>query len=206
MADYTHDFGEVNMKVKKVVRPAKAETEHYVDNKRLYTALLKYKIACREAAEQGKPKPRIPEYVGECILRIANGLAVKQNFVNYQFKEDMIGDGIENTIMYLDNFNPEKYKNPFAYFTQIIYYAFLRRIYKEKKALYVKQKALQNAALFGLLEQTQAGDDGLGESVIDLDNEYMSNLVEDFEKKLVEKKKKSKKLEEEILNEVGDSD
>lgn len=167
----------------------KKATVNYVDNAKLYTVMIKYRTSAIEAVNLGLDKPRVPEYVGHCILEIARRLSTKSNFINYPFVEDMIGDGVENCIYYIDNFNHEKYSNPFAYFTQIIYYAFLRRIQKEKKHLYVKQKTLQNAFLHGLLNEYQEGDDA-GGSMIDLDSEYMSAIVEDFEKKLEDKKKK----------------
>ena len=117
--------------------------KHYVDNKQLYQVLLDYKFARLEAEKKKKTPPPIPEYVGECLLQIANRLSYKPNFANYMFREEMVGDGIENCINYLNNFDPEKSKNPFAYFTQIIYYAFLRRISQEKKQLEIKNKILE---------------------------------------------------------------
>ena len=87
-------------------------------------------------------KPQITNYLGECFLKIATHLSYKPNFVNYMFREDMICDGIENCVQYIHNFEPAKSNNPFAYFTQIIYYAFLRRIQKEKRQLEVKNKIL----------------------------------------------------------------
>ena len=107
-------------------------SEHYVNNKEFLEAIVKYKNDVAEAAEKGEPKPRITNYLGECFLKIATHLSYKPNFVNYMFREDMICDGIENCVQYIHNFNPEKSSNPFAYFTQIIHYAFLRRIQKEK--------------------------------------------------------------------------
>lgn len=180
----------------KVSKRGKATKVNYVDNAKLYDNMLEYKEQCKFAAENGLTKPRIPEYVGESILKIANGLAVTVHFINYPFREDMVGDGIENCIMYIDNFDPYRFKNPFAYFTSIIYYAFLRRIQKEKKHLYVKHKALHNTYLFGMLEQHQLESSSGGDSKIDLDNEYMSSLVEDFEKKLEDKKSKNKKVKD----------
>ena len=120
-------------------------SEHYVNNKEFLEAIVKYKNDVAEAAEKGEPKPRITNYLGECFLKIATHLSYKPNFVNYMFREDMICDGIENCLQYIDNFNPEKSKNPFAYFTQIIYYAFLRRIQKEKKQLEIKGKILERS-------------------------------------------------------------
>ena len=103
-------------------------SEHYVNNKEFLEAIVKYKNDVADAAEKGEPKPRITNYLGECFLKIATHLSYKPNFVNYMFREDMICDGIENCVQYIHNFNPDKSKNPFAYFTQIIHYAFLRRI------------------------------------------------------------------------------
>ena len=118
-------------------------SEHYVNNKEFLQALENYFAEVERAALNDKPKPQIPRYIGECFLKIANHLSYKPNFVNYMFKDDMICDGIENCVRYISNFNPEKSKNPFAYFTQIIYYAFLRRISQEKKQLEIKNKILE---------------------------------------------------------------
>jgi len=118
-------------------------SEHYVNNKEFLNALENYFAEIERAKLEGKPKPVIPRYIGECFLKIANHLSYKPNFVNYMFKDDMICDGIENCVRYIANFNPEKSKNPFAYFTQIIYYAFLRRISQEKKQLEIKNKILE---------------------------------------------------------------
>ena len=122
------------MKRKRVV------SEHYVNNKEFLEALVVFKAKCLAAKEAGEPRPQISNYIGECFLKIATHLSYKPNFVNYMFREDMICDGIENCVQYIENFNPEKSKNPFAYFTQIIYYAFLRRIQKEKRQLEIKNK------------------------------------------------------------------
>ena len=135
----------------------KARAEHYVNNKEFLAALVKLRED-REIAEiKGLPKPPIPRYVGECFLKIANHLSFKPNFVNYMFKEDMISDGIENCVQYIHNFNPEKSQNPFAYFTQIIHYAFLRRIQREKRQLEVKNKILERSGF----EQVMVDDNTL---------------------------------------------
>ena len=120
-------------------------SEHYVNNKEFLAALIKLRED-REIAEiRGNEKPRIPRYIGECFLKIATHLSFKPNFVNYMFKEDMISDGIENCVQYIHNFNPEKSRNPFAYFTQIIHYAFLRRIQREKRQLEIKNKIIEKS-------------------------------------------------------------
>jgi len=127
------------------VMTKRKRSEHYVNNKEFLAALIKYREDKEIAQIQGKPKPPIPRYIGECFLKIANHLSFKPNFVNYMFKEDMISDGIENCVQYIHNFNPEKSQNPFAYFTQIIHYAFIRRINKEKKQLEIKNKILERS-------------------------------------------------------------
>ncbi len=124
---------------------ARKKTEYYVNNKEFLYAISEYRSKVIEAKELGAPRPRVTNYIGECFLKIATHLSYKPNFVNYMFREDMICDGIENCLQYIDNFDPEKSTNPFAYFTQIIYYAFLRRIQKEKKQLEIKGKILERS-------------------------------------------------------------
>ena len=121
------------------------KSEHYVNNKQLLEALIVYRAKVATAKENDLPKPRITSYLGECFLKIATHLSYKPNFVNYMFREDMISDGIENCVQYIHNFDPEKSRNPFAYFTQIIHYAFLRRIQKEKKQLEIKTKIIEKS-------------------------------------------------------------
>ena len=124
---------------------ARKRSEHYVNNKEFLAAIVEYKEKVALAAERGEAKPRITRYIGECFLKIATHLSFKPNFVNYMFKDDMVFDGIENCVQYINNFNPEKPKNPFAYFTQIIHYAFLRRIQREKRQLEIKNKILEKS-------------------------------------------------------------
>lgn len=123
----------------------KKQTENYVNNKEFLAAISEYRQKVIAAKASGKPRPRVTNYLGECFLKIATHLSYKPNFVNYMFREDMVSDGIENCVQYINNFNPEKSTNPFAYFTQIIYYAFLRRIAKEKKQLEIKNKILEQS-------------------------------------------------------------
>ena len=124
---------------------SRKRSEHYVNNKEFLAAIIDYKDEIIIAEKRGLPKPLIPRYIGECFLKIATHLSYKPNFVNYMFKDDMGCDGIENCVQYINNFNPEKSKNPFAYFTQIIHYAFLRRIQKEKRQLDIKQKIIEKS-------------------------------------------------------------
>ena len=122
----------------------KTKKPHYVNNKEFLQAMKDWKDKCSQAKLEGKTSPPVTNYIGECFLKIANHLSYRPNFINYTYREEMISDGIENCLQYVHNFNPEKSPNPFAYFTQIIYYAFLRRIQKEKKQSHVKNKYIEN--------------------------------------------------------------
>lgn len=183
---------------------------HYVDNKQLYACIVEYRQKVLEAKEKGTARPQIPNYVGECILMIANRLSTKPNFINYSYREEMISDGVENCICYIDNFDPLKSTNPFAYFTQIIYYAFLRRILKEKKQLYIKHKSLENSMFLNeLIAQNEFDEHDVTPAYVDLDNENMFDFIKNFEDNLLTRKKKRKKGIENFLDEdveVGDSE
>jgi len=136
----------------------KKKPEHYVDNKLFLQAMIEFKDKCAKAEKRKRKPPPVTNYIGECFLKIANHLSYRPNFINYTFRDDMISDGIENCLQYLKNFNPDKSNNPFAYFTQIIYYAFIRRIQKEKKQMQVKAKIIANAGVENMMDQL-AGDD-----------------------------------------------
>ena len=125
----------------------KKKSEHYVNNKEFLAAMIEYKDRCDKAAKRKRKAPPVTNYIGECFLKIANHLSYRPNFINYTFRDDMISDGIENCLQYLNNFNPKKSNNPFAYFTQIIYYAFIRRIQKEKKQANIKYKMIEEAGI-----------------------------------------------------------
>ena len=131
---------------------------HYVDNKKFLQAMIEYRDKCKKAEERNRKKPPVTNYIGECFLKIANHLSYRPNFINYTYRDDMISDGIENCLQYMNNFDPDKSDNPFAYFTQIIYYAFIRRIQKEKKQMQVKAKIIANAGVENMMDQLE-GDD-----------------------------------------------
>ena len=136
--------------------------EFYVNNKEFLQALIVYREKVHAAKESGSPRPIVPNYIGDCFLKIATHLSYKPNFVNYMFRDDMICDGIENCLQYIDNFDPEKSQNPFAYFTQIIWYAFLRRIQKEKKQLEIKNKILERSGYDQVMHTDDYGSDMTG--------------------------------------------
>ena len=173
--------------------------QQYVNNKDFLAAMITYREDVNKAKEKNKDRPIVPTYVGECIMKIATHLARKPNFVNYTFKEEMISDGIENCLQYIDNFNPDKSNNPFAYFTQIIYFAFLRRIQKEKKNLFVKIKLSEHKNLFETTvekhEHDTGGNDGRFKDEIKVSEwtqEYMNRFIDDFEQNKRRKIKKRK--------------
>ena len=157
----------------------------YINNKDFLDALVEYKKLREEAKLNGKQEPRTPEYIGECFLKIAENLSHLPKFINYTYREDMIGDGIENCLMYFGNFDPEKSENPFAYFTQIVYYAFLRRIQKEKKQTYVKYKSTEQ---IGILDEYELADldDGVFKQFEMYDN--ITEFIGTYEKTQNEKK------------------
>lgn len=165
--------------------------KHYINNADFCKALVEYKESVEKAKKEKLPKPVIPNYIGECFMKIAEGLSHKPNFINYTYRDEMVADGIENCLMYFENFDPSKSNNAFAYFTQIIYYAFLRRIQKEKKQLYVKYKSTEN---FGILEEADLlGFDEINSKPFELyDNisEFIENFEETKKKKRVSKKEK----------------
>jgi len=165
----------------------KAKTVNYVNNTDLLKAILQYKKECRLAKREGTTKPKIPEYVGKCLLLIAEKLSHKLNFSAYTFRDEMVGDAIENCCMYFDNFDPKKSKNPFAYFTQITYYAFLRRIHKEKRQLYAKYKATEQLGVLGAFEETENEDGSTSQF------ELYDNIAEYIGKYEASKKHKKKK-------------
>jgi hypothetical protein len=158
----------------------------YVDNKKLYAAMCVHIAAYRKAKEDGTETPRISNYIADCIQKIADGVGEKGNFVNYTYKEDMIGDGVENCLRYLHNFDPEKSKSPFSYFTTIIWYAFLRRIDAEKKQTYIKYKQMESTivehALLGIsLEDMKVFETAMTSSTYDIVK--MTALTDRYKKK-----------------------
>jgi hypothetical protein len=136
--------------------------QHYVNNEKFLEVMGEYREKFLQAKDDDIEPPIIPDYAGECFLKIAERLSHRPNFINYAFREEMVSDGIENCVMYASNFNPEKSANPFAYFTQIIYYAFLRRIEKEKKQLYIKYKTMEEHS--SLEEHVDMGEMGQNET------------------------------------------
>ena len=164
--------------------------KNYINNEDFLRALVDYKQKVKDAKASGKPEPILPNYIGECWMKIAEGLSHKPNFINYTYRDEMISDGIENCLMYFNNFDPAKSKNPFAYFTQIIYFAFLRRISKEKKQTYVKYKATEQMGILDEFEMLELEDGSTMQFQL-YDN--ISEFIETYEQTKSNKKKVVKK-------------
>ena len=152
-------------------------SKHYINNKTFYEEMKKFKAACAEAKANGTEPPIIPRYIGECFLQICNKLSTKPNFVGYTYRDEMISDAIENCVMSVYGFDPDKSANPFAYFTQISWNAFIRRIGKEKKQQYIKHKNFHQSMLF------HSGEEGMQPD----ENSY--EVIKSFEEKLAKKVK-----------------
>jgi DNA-directed RNA polymerase specialized sigma24 family protein len=171
---------------------------NYIDNKEFLKALVEYRKQVRKAKLDGLPKPRLPEYVGQCFMKIAENLSHRPNFLSYTFRDEMISDAIENCVMYADNFNPKRSKNPFAYFTQIVYYAFIRRIQREKKQLYVKYKSTEIHGILDDFDQMES-EDGHTRQFEMYDN--ISEFIANFEAAKARKKAKQQKGLEKFIEE-----
>lgn len=193
-----------------IKRSTKAKrTVHYVDNSLLLKELIAYKAIVAAAETAGKTRPMVSNYLGESIMKIATHLAYKPNFSNYTYREDMICDGIENCLQYIDNFDPKKSSNPFAYFTQIIYFAFVRRIQKEKRFLYTKYKVIEHVNLNQETTDKQEHD-GWPARRNDVysgewSQEQMCDFMEDFEN-FKRKKRIRRKANDELLESVSTID
>ena len=170
--------------------------EHYVNNKEFLAAMVEYTKNVNRAKRNKQPKPPVTDYIGSCFLKIANHLSYRPNFINYTFRDDMISDGIENCLQYLDNFNPRKSNNPFAYFTQIIYYAFIRRIQKEKKQVTIKNRLITESNYDDMT--LQPGEDKEFKNQFteflkkNMPVEEQQKIADDLAKKKKKRKKKTK--------------
>lgn len=169
---------------------SKAKKEHYVNNKEFLAAMTAYRKGVRKAEREKTDKPPVTDYIGTCFLKIANHLSYRPNFINYTFRDDMVSDGIENCLQYLDNFNPAKSSNPFAYFTQIIYYAFIRRIQKEKKQTTIKHRLIMDSNYDDVA--LQPGDDAEFKNQFREFLQKNLNMEDSVPKKVVKKVKKKR--------------
>ena len=135
----------------------KRKRNNFIDNKEFYAAFVEFRKACDEATEKGEPRPIVPRYIGKCFLDIAEHLSMRPNFSNYMYRQDMVMDAVENCVVYCHRFDPEKSKNPFSYFTQVCWYAFLRRIGKEKRQIEVCDKIIAKSGFEEFFTSDQLG-------------------------------------------------
>lgn len=181
-------------------------SKHYVNNTEFYNAIIEYRLVVKKCKAKNEPVPPIPHYIGDCLIKIANKLSYSPNFINYTFRDEMVSDGLENCVNYFHNFDPDKSNNPFSYFTQIIYFAFLRRIQKEKKYLYVKHKITQQKMISKELMDTQELDE-LNDFDVSINDytssDYMNEFIKQFENNVSKKKqaRQDKKGVEKFTNE-----
>lgn len=198
--------------MKPVLKPK--EKPHYVNNAEFSQAVVDYVTVSRKKVESGEPKPVVTDYIARCFLKIAEGLSHKANFVRYTYREEMVMDAVENCLKAIENYNLETATrtgkpNAFAYFTQISWYAFLRRIAKEKKQQDIKIKFLTETGLDQLVfeeihnnaasKQTQAFVDELRERI-----DYVKdkdNKVSEFKKGVDSPRKKRTKAVDSDLSE-----
>ena len=192
------DAEELSTEIAEVVKAVKIPTSsHYVDNKKFLQALIDYRQSVVDAAAEGKETPIVSNYIGECFIKIATHLSYKSNFINYTFKDDMISDGIENCLTAVVKFDPSKGSNPFAYYTQIIYFAFIRRIQKEKKQQATKYKLIENMDIDSLILQEH--DNGeFGNQFLDYLKRQMDTI--DIEKRVISTPKKNKIITDDSSN------
>jgi hypothetical protein len=136
---------------------------HYVNNKEFSQAVVDYVKSVEDAEERGKEPPKVTNYIADCFLKIAEGLSHRPNFIRYTYREEMVMDAVENCLKAIMNYNIEAATrtgnpNAFAYFTQICYYAFIRRIQKEKKQFDVKIKFIEQSGFDEFMTHME-GDD-----------------------------------------------
>lgn len=189
----------MNQDTQEMVEPSiePSKPAHYVDNKKFLEALIDYRRQVVEAQEKGLPKPIVSNYLGECFIKIATHLSYKANFINYTFKDDMISDGIENCLTAVEKFDPSRSSNPFAYYTQIIYFAFVRRIQKEKKQQATKYKLLENVDIDQIVSQAEDNEE-LVNHLMEMVRKQVDQIDPERREIKTKPKKKKKDLPEDL--------
>ena len=189
---------------------SKKQSVHYVNNADFSQAVVDYVTKVNKARDKGKPHPVVPDYIAQCFLRIAEGLSHKHNFIRYTYREEMVMDAVENCLKAIYNYNIETATrtgkpNAFAYFTQITWYAFLRRISKEKKQQDIKMKYLSRASIEDFVDGFDASAEGAQEilAYVDVLRERIDK-VKDQDQKVKEFAKEEKKKKKRTV--YADSD
>lgn len=189
----THTYKKSTIINKNSDKPKADKSRHYVDGPAFYAAMIERRKQVNEAIANNEPKPQISEFIGECIMGIAQNLSRKYQFANYPFKDEMVADAIVHCMRYIDSFDINKSDNPFSYYTQAVYYQFLARIREERKHLYIKCKAsmsgISSSELSDVHEYSSTESKMIHDN-LEMDTEFMESFIDDFESKLTRPKKK----------------
>lgn len=177
------------MKKLVVKKPKSDPNKHYVNNKQLYKDLVEWNKKCNET---DGPDPRIPDSIAGPLFKICENLSRKANFIGYTFREDMVGDGIENCLKGIKGFNCDKYDNPHAFFTMVAFNAFVRRIKTEAKQTYIKHKNFENT-LMNLDDYQELKA-----------NDFHDDIIRNYEDKLTKDKEKANMKKIKINEEIND--
>lgn len=137
--------------------PKRRKRNDFLDNKQFYAALVEHKKVCEDAEARGEEAPKLTRYLGKCFLDISEHLSMRPNFSNYMYRQDMVMDAVENCVTYCNRFDPDKSKNPFSYFTQVCWYAFIRRIGKEKRQIEICDKIIAKGGFEELFQSDALG-------------------------------------------------
>ena len=173
---------------------------HYVNNRDFSEAVMDYATAAQKARKENSQIPKVTDYIATCFIKIAEGLSHRPNFVRYTYREEIVMDGVENCLRAINNYNIETATrtgkpNAFSYFTQICYFAFIRRIAKEKKQQDIKFKFIEK---MGIEDFVQMGMDSEGaEQTMNYVDTLRAriNKVQDKDKAIKEFAKEEKKKE-----------
>ena len=181
----------------------KSKKAHYVNNKEFSQAVYDYASLVKEAKENNQQNPIVTDYIASCFLKIAEGLSHRPNFVRYTYREEMVMDAVENCLKAISNYNIEAATrtgkpNAFSYFTQICYFAFIRRITKEKKQQDIKFRFIEKMGIDDFVQMGMDGEHAVQTATyVDTLRERISivrtkdTAIKDF----AEKEKEAKKLE-----------
>ncbi len=172
-------------------KPRSDKTKHYVDNEKMYAALVDYTAAVKVADEAGVKHPRVSNYIGECFMKICSRLASVYQFCNYTYKDEMTDRAIEACLRKVLSFNPEKSANPFSYFTQTAYYSFLNTLEVEKQQTYIRYKAMTDRMAtdgYDLAQEDVHEIQQVETENEDFSLEHIQTFVDAYEKKKFKKK------------------
>lgn len=191
-------------------KPAASKERHYVDNKAFYDALVERRAAISNLAE-GELPPKVTEFIGECIFKIADNLSKKYNFAGLPFREDMVGAAAIHCLKNIDSFDPSVTKNPFSYYTQTCYYEFLGVIAAERNQTYVTFKSITESSALHELAQLDdvSGGSGAQDALLAMDHtqDYMNDFIKQYEEKRpVKGKRKARKVKDPILGDMFGND